>query len=226
MTDAATEIKKTWRIIAVGGDSVLELRAIWPKGVSGSQPPKVEHFYSRDYSGVDELKEAFEIEALRLNRAGFNIYVVMNPIRRDFAGPDATKDTDISYRDLLLIDIDRAGDTSSPATQAELDAAKQLSRRVRAFLAERGWPPPIEVMSGNGAHLYFVLGAINNDKDADVLIRQTLVSLARRFDNGLVAIDTTVFNASRITKVPGTIMRKGVATADRPYRMAVVCDEE
>ena len=226
MADPAVEIKNTWRIIEVCGNSVLELRAIWPKGVGVSQPPKVLHFYSRDYDSVDGLKAAFEEEALRLNREGFNIYMVMNPIRPDFSGPGAAKDSDIKYRDLLLIDIDRAGDTSCPATQAELDAAKDLAARVRAFLTELGWPTPIEVMSGNGSHLYFVLSEIKNDEEAAALIRQTLVGLAQRFNNGLVAIDTTVFNASRITKVPGTIMRKGVATEDRPYRMAVVCDEK
>ena len=49
-----------------------------------------------------------------------------------------------------------------------------------------------------------------------------LHELARKFNNGIVAVDTVVYNASRISKVPGTIARKGLNTAERPHRMAVV----
>jgi len=52
-----------------------------------------------------------------------------------------------------------------------------------------------------------------------------LHDLASRFDNSVVGIDKAVFNASRITKVPGTVMRKGQETPERPYRVAEVCDE-
>ena len=118
MADPAVEIKNTWRIIEVCGNSVLELRAIWPKGVGGSQPPKCVHFYRCDYGSVDELKEAFEGEALRLNRAGFNIYVVMNPIRHDFTGRGAAKDSNAVSRPFIfgsLILSERALLQSPPA---------------------------------------------------------------------------------------------------------------
>jgi hypothetical protein len=47
-----------------------------------------------------------------------------------------------------------------------------------------------------------------------------LKGLAERFNNEMVGIDTSVFNPSRITKVIGTMSRKGVASEDRPYRIA------
>jgi hypothetical protein len=77
-------------------------------------------------------------------------------------------------------------------------------------------------MSGNGHHLYYVLPEIQNDTDSAMYVESLLKNLAALFDNGIVKIDTGVFNASRITKVVGTIARKGPESEGRPYRMAVV----
>jgi hypothetical protein len=224
MPDAATEIKNMWTIFAVGPDSVIELRALSPKGATYPKSAQIKHFRAVSYASVSTCKEAVEMAALDLNDQGFNVYTVMNPIRPDFAGPGGAKDVDIRYRDLLLIDIDRVGDTSVPANQDEIDAAQALARTVRSEMAARGWIEPVVVMSGNGYHLYYVLD-LPNDGAATALVTQTLNQLAAKFNNAVVGIDTTVYNASRITKVPGTIMRKGIATEDRPYRMAVVCDD-
>lgn len=225
MTDAANEIKKMWNIFAIAPNSVIELRALTPKGAPSPKLPQIQHFRAASYASVGKCEEAVEAAALELNRQGFNVYVVMNPIRPDFAGPGAAKDEDIRYRDLLLIDIDRVGDTSVPANQDELDAAQALARKVREEMAARGWIEPVVVMSGNGYHLYYVLDELPNEDAATALISRTLNELAAKFNNEIVGVDTTVYNASRITKVPGTIMRKGIATEDRPYRMAVVCDD-
>jgi hypothetical protein len=219
------ELTKTWSLIAVDDSSVLELRPIWPKGAPDPKPVYPIHFRVKDYESIAACMTAFEVKALELNRQGFNVYTVMNPIRTDFAGPGAAKDADIRYRDLLLVDIDRVGDTSCPANQAELDAAKVLALEIRDYLAYRDWPDPILVMSGNGYHLYYILEGIPNDLESASLVRRFLKNLANRFDNSLVAVDTVVYNASRITKVPGTVARKGIETHDRSYRMAEVCDE-
>jgi hypothetical protein len=80
-------------------------------------------------------------------------------------------------------------------------------------------------MSGNGHHLYYILNEIPNTPESESVVEMVLHNLARKFDNTQVKVDTVVFNASRITKVPGTIMRKGVESMDRPFRMAVVYEE-
>jgi hypothetical protein len=219
-------IQKLWLIISLDESSVLELRALWPKGVPDRRPPRTKLFRAEDHAGTADLRAAFERQALALNAQGYNIYVVMNPIRADLVGSGSAKDTDIQHRQLLLVDIDRIGDTSSPANQAELDAAKALALEVRAYLQNRNWSPPILMLSGNGYHLYYRLNQLPNDKASAELICTTLKQLALKFSNQIVGIDTTVYNASRITKVPGTLMRKGLATEDRPYRMAEVCDEQ
>ncbi len=215
-TTQTEEIKKLWQIKATSSSSIIELRAI------KKQAPKPEIitklFKGKDFNSRDELHLAFEQEALRLNALGYNIYVVMNPINDSFVGGSAG-DKDIAYRDLLLIDIDRH-DTKNPANKIELEAAEALADKVASYLKGGGWDKPIKVMSGNGYHLYYILDRVANTDDIRDFIKDFLKDLAAAFDTDVVKIDTNVFNASRITKVVGTIAYKGEDSTDRPYRMA------
>ena len=211
-----SEIKKIWTLIELHQESIVELRAFADK-----KSPVVKHFYCTDFQSLDELRAAFEQAALKLNNDGFNIYTVMNPIKTDLQGRSA-RDKDIACRTLLLIDIDRAGATKNPATDDDIAAARRLAQEIAKYLADKGWPKPTQVMSGNGCHLYYKLDQLTNDDDTTELIKRVLKQLAKRFNNSDVNIDTVVYNASRITKVPGTIMRKGEAAEGRPYRKAVV----
>lgn len=210
------EIKKLWQIKLVGPKSVVELRAL-----KQGAHPVMKIFYGHEYADVAALRDEFEDEALKLNQQGYNIYIVMNPIKESFTGHSAS-DQDIQYRDLLLIDIDRAQKASEPADQAELDAALALSDEIISYLKSQGWDEPIRMMSGNGYHLYYILNQLPNDIKHKELIEGALKELADHFNNSVVKVDTVVFNASRITKVPGTIAYKGTATQTRPYRMARV----
>jgi len=220
MNNATTEIKNTWRVIGTGPSSILELRAIWPKGIGDKKTAIKKHFHVNKYPSLEQCKTAFEDEALKLNARGYNIYVVMNPIREDFAGGSA-KDEDIKYRNLILIDIDKVGNTGLPSTDDEVDAARQLADEIiEYFTLEQTWPEPIRVMSGNGHHIYYPLTNFQNNKDGKYVVGNFLNQLANKFNNNVVHVDTNVFNASRITKVVGTVARKGTQTSDRPYRMA------
>lgn len=219
-----SEIKKLWQIIPVGAESVLELRALPPAGLGAQLFPKTKHFRHKDYGSVAKLTGAFETEALSLNDAGYNIYIVMNPIKPDFV-PGSRKgvtDADIDYRNLMLIDIDRAGDTKNPATGEELSEAVLVAERIADFVRQKGWGEPLRVMSGNGQHLYLGLKDVDNSAESKRAVESALKGLAARFDTEGAKVDTTVFNASRITKVPGTLMRKGIETPVRPYRVATV----
>lgn len=222
MNNMGQEIKSLWNLIPVGDSSLLEMRGIWPSGIPNRKPAKVAHFYVPDYESPDDCRDAFEKAAIQLNLDGYNVYVVMNPIRPNLATGNA-KDADITYRHLMLVDIDRVEKMKLPANQAELDAAEGLARNIRSYMSEWGWPDPIVVMSGNGYHLYYALENLGNDDDSTKLVQTTLNNLAFTFDNDIVEVDTSVYNASRITKVPGTIARKGLESECRPYRMARVC---
>lgn len=218
---AANEIKKLWQIVASSSTSILELRAIWPSGILPAKKALVQLFRAADFLTVDECRSAFEAEALRLNSLGYNIYIVMNPIRESFQGKSAG-DADISHRDLLLIDIDRAEKKTEPATDHDVEAARLVADSIKTFMEELGCSDPIRAMSGNGHHLYYVLADMPNDEDSKSKVQQFLLTLAQRFDTDIVKVDTVVFNASRITKVLGTIARKGPESEGRPYRMAVL----
>ena len=219
MNTCKSEIKNLWRIIATGSNSILELRAIWPEGITPTQHPMTKCFHAVEYESLDACKKAFEVEALALNDRGYNIYIVMNPISKTFKGRSAS-DADISHRDLILIDIDRAQKAKAPATDEDVEAANQLAEEIMGYLEHREWPDPIRVMSGNGHHLYYVMPEFENDEESKKFVQSFLKSLAEKFDNDIVKVDTSVFNASRITKVVGTIARKGTESEGRPYRMA------
>ena len=225
VNSARFEVQKMWGIFYSDDKSVFELRALWPKGVPNEQPPVVRHYKVSNYSSLDACKAAFEQDALSLNAKGYNMYTLLNPLNPDFSGKGGAQNADILYRDLLLVDIDRTGETSEPATTAEVDAAKALAIQIRLYMDARGWAVPFVVMSGNGYHLYYVLEGVGNDSSSADLVKSVLNELAFKFDNATVSVDTCVHNAARITKVPGTIMRKGKESALRPYRMAEVCNE-
>jgi hypothetical protein len=211
-------IPEVWKIIDAGDESALELRAFHYQN-KGRVVSKV--FKPSDYESVALMKREFELLATELNAKGYNIYTAMNSINPNLQGGSA-RDKDITHRNLLLIDIDRAGATKNPATADDIKDARSLAKEIAKHLTDEGWPKPTQVMSGNGWHLYYKLDQLDNDDDTTELIKRVLKRLAKCFNNSEVNIDTVVYNASRITKVPGTIMRKGEETEERYFRKAVI----
>ncbi|HYH67436.1 MAG TPA: hypothetical protein VD866_22245 [Urbifossiella sp.] len=142
-----------------------------------------------------------------------------------------TADADVPARRWLIIDVDPVRPDESKkdsATDEEKAAAGEVADRVRAFLAAQGCAAPVVIDSGNGVHLYYRLteqlgGGHVADPSADQLAG-VLTCLNARFGTRAAEIDTTIFNASRLMKVPGTPARKGPGTADRPHRMSRVVE--
>lgn len=215
-----SQIRNHWLVHEQPEDAPLSLRAVKPKGSSLELIPRNVTFHPTDYVSADALKLAFESRAISLNEAGYNVYVVMNRIRSNFNSHEAVKDVDIIQRTTLLIDIDRVGDTSRPATDMEVDAAFHLADQIEGYLHGEGFPKPWRVHSGNGCHLYYRMSSVPNSVGERDVVERFLKGLASRFNNDIVGVDTSVFNASRITKVIGTVARKGAESADRPFRIA------
>ena len=121
----------------------------------------------------------------------------------------------------ILIDVDRAGDTSCPANEEEISEAVTLAKSIKAFLHDHSWPAPIAMLSGNGVHLLY---PVDTDAVAETssAIKSLLRHLGSKFDNDRVHVDKSVFNPSRIWKLPGTVARKGQETEDRFYREAKI----
>jgi len=197
-----------------GDRAVQEFRAIKKGGT-----PAVQLFHSNVYDGFDDMWADIERFAQGHNSQYYNLYGVMNTCRDDLYHKSVT-DADIAYRNWLLIDIDRAYTAKCPASDDEIEHAKRLANQIKHFMSEQGWPDPLEVMSGNGVHLYYDLNRMESDDEATTLIKTFLNLLADYFDNQYVKVDRSVYNASRITKVLGTIARKGEESTERPYREA------
>lgn len=220
------EIGKMWQIFPASDDSPIALRALAPKGGSHTLTPTNITFSPRQYPLVPARIEAFISWAASLSRHGYNVYTCLNPINPDFMGDMeneiAVTDRDIARRSLMLIDLDRAGACSSPASDAEIEAAAAVAQAIALFLKTEHGIEVFRTMSGNGHHLYLPLADCPNDDICKEWSQRLLKGLAKRFDTGSIKVDTSVYNAARITKVPGTIARKGRETTDRPFRLARV----
>lgn len=211
-----------WELIHIGPRSPISLRAI-PSALLHA-PVQDRTFTPRDYPAVAARKRAFENAAIALNMQGYNCYFVMNRIREVFLGTKPVADRDIFVRTLLLIDIDRAWKADCPASADELHDCMLVAKAVRTFLTDNGFPASCGAFSGNGFHLYYRLDNLLNDRFTRDRIKALLKGLAARFNTAKARIDTVVYNASRITKLPGTIAYKGTASTGRDYRMARLLD--
>ncbi len=191
-------------------EQVVELRAIQGRAVD------VGYFNERD-ALVDA---AVELDS----RA--SVYVTLNPIcpallarsaNRTRRGASATADPDVQRRRWLLIDLDPVRPSGISSSDPEHEAAIARARDVWRFLRDQGWPEPVAADSGNGAHLLYRVD-LPNDAEAHALIKGVLAALEFKLGDDVVTIDTSVFNAARITKVYGTLACKGDATPERPHR--------
>ena len=212
-----------WLNLFIEPGSVAELRALWPV-VDGSKPV-VNGFY-------DDLKKMACHSVAKGLGSATGIYWTLNPvapmllprrpntIAKAKAG-DGASDDDIVRRLWLLIDADPKRKAGISSTDAEKQAARDTINRVIEFLTARGWPAPIISDSGNGWHALYRID-LPNDEASTELVKRFLATLAGRFDDAAVGIDTNVFNASRICKLYGTLAAKGPNTKDRPHRVSCV----
>jgi hypothetical protein len=249
MTNIATseqtkDIAATYDLLA-HESGIVEVRAIATQFAKSSTWDG----YGDIISGYFNDRTAFVKCVTDLNRSKLikGIYATLNPVvpaligraenRLKAAGKKSptTSDDDIMHRHCLLIDADPFRPAEIASTQPEMEAAKAKADEVAAYLNTNGWPEFYRGNSGNGAHLVGLIDLPNND-ESSLLISDFLKFLdwkfgtvpsdnkeaKRQFNQGVinVGIDTTVYNASRISKVYGTKVCKGDNTADRPHRVA------
>ena len=204
-----------------GKDDIIELRALHTKGRARTDAGYFDGEHRDNLAG----------EAVRLSAAEAAVYVTLNPLNpqllsrcknrvQDFAKKTAT-DTNVTRRRWLLLDFDPQRLTDTSATDEQLAAAKACAKRCYTALKEKGWPEPTAAMSGNGYHLLYPVDLPNDDESRD-LIKGVLSGVAAQFDDEMVTIDQSVFNAGRIIKMYGTIANKGDHTTDYPWRLSTL----
>jgi hypothetical protein len=137
-----------------------------------------------------------------------------------------TQDKEIVERKELYLDFDPKRIAGISSTDAEHEAALTFMVQVTEALTWLyGWPVPCLIDSGNGGHARYMLETLPNDQASTDLVRAVLKTVAAKFNTDQVSIDTSVFTASRIIRVPGTPARKGEDTPDRPHRVSRILRE-
>jgi hypothetical protein len=212
------EIRDTLDLLFPAG-AVFEVRAL---GVSTPdwRAPHTEHGYFDDHGrGAHAAAEC--------TPCADGVYVTLNHVRpellhrahnrmRAARAGSGTADSDIVRLRWLLVDADLVRPAGIPSTDVEHARALQVVRAVRRFLVEDlSWPPGVLADSGNGGHYQLPLDLAPDRKD---VCKQVLEAIALRFSTPEVSIDRTTWNPARITKLYGTLARKGDDTAERPHR--------
>ena len=159
------------------------------------------------------------------------IYATLNPCEEAcmsraqgehiiYAGKNpTTSDKEIAGRNFILIDIDPERPAGVNATDEEKYYAKVMARNVFKYLRNVGFYDPVIADSANGYHLYYKVRLANTPENTE-LVKTFLKVLEMHFTDEHCKIDTTVYNASRISKIIGTSSAKGRNTEKRPQRMS------
>lgn len=159
------------------------------------------------------------------------LYVTANPIdpallarnhnKLEFGSQTTTTDAEVTARRWFLVDLDPVRVPGISSTDKELSWAVERGEDIQQWLTSLGWPLPMVVNSGNGVHLMYRVDA-PNDEPTRATFEFATKMLAAIFSDDKINVDTSVWNASRIWKIAGTIAAKGSDTEDRPHRVAKI----
>ena len=224
-------ISTTFRTLYQPGD-VCEVRALLrgPRGLS----PFYDGWSSGIVYGYFDNGAALESAVVPLDESGLcsGIYVTLNPVQPDLMaramnrlkgakkGTPTATDADIVCRRWVLVDVDPVrgvGKVDVSSTVDELRLSVETAKAVKEYNQAGGMPDPRMALSGNGVHLLYPVDLPNDDKSRDD-IQGLLNMLSRLFSTPKIKIDVSVFNAGRITKLYGTVARKGDNHPLRPWR--------
>lgn len=209
----------------IGAGQTFELRILKARSGTGRT-----HTESGFYGSASLVK--FFCDALRHSGKALGAYWTPNALNPDLRSRrcdrldwaetgELAKDGDVVRRRYLLIDVDPVRISGISSTDAEKAIAMEMAIAIREHFRELNWPDPVYADSGNGAHLMYRVDLPAEDAG---LLERCLHAIANRFDNDLVKVDQTVFNASRIWKLYGTMACKGDNTKERPHRLAKLVD--
>ncbi|MBD8052037.1 hypothetical protein [Limnohabitans radicicola] len=213
-------VDEMWSVFNEPGPLVIEVRSIWPKDITPIQRTLSRCFDSEHYYDLAAFRLAVEAYVTEMNQRGYNMYATLNPLRSGLSQSHCAVDKDVTCRRRLLIDIDRDQGKEHPASDAQIQAAWVLADQINRYFNDLGWPNPVRVMSGNGYHLVYPLDDLPNTDEVTHAVRELLRNLKEKFSGNGLSVDTSVSNASRVTKLPGTLARRGIEIENHPYRVA------
>lgn len=203
-----------WFDIMKGDNELVEIRLIGSnKNASG---------YFRDAKTL--------IDAIKPYTDTHNVYFTLNKIDPACYGREqrdrvlqrvknTTSDAEIVCRDWVLVDLDAKRLSGVCSTKEEAIKAYEKGQEVYKYLMDNGFYEPIVVFSSSGVHLYLRCALLNNEENTK-LVKRFLNALSMLFSDEHVDCDTSVFNAARISRLPGSYSCKGANNdPTRPQRM-------
>ena len=199
---------------------IVEIRCV---GVDG-HGKRIDSGYFSDFQKAAEAVQPYVNDG-----STRGVYFSLNPVAPGLIArasnrikpwaSDTTADADITRRTWLFIDCDPVRPSGISATDEQVQRSYQRAIEIGTWLMQLGIPTPTWAMSGNGSHLAVPI-SLPNDQDSLELVRGVLRTLDAKFTDVHVKIDTSVYNASRICRLYGTIARKGDLLPTNPHRMA------
>jgi hypothetical protein len=138
---------------------------------------------------------------------------------------NVTGDAHVVRRTSFAIDFDPQRPSGAdgkklkiPASEGAHHAAIAVAESVKRWLATYGWPDPMVVDSGNGAWLHYYVN-LPNDDDSKTLVDRCLRAVKRHVDENYprakVDVDTSIGNAARVGRLPGTMNVKGAPVPEQ-----------
>jgi len=160
-----------------------------------------------------------------------NVYIGTNPLLPDMLAVannrmrravNRPKDSSVLELRHFLIDFDPEKPAKGmSSSDEEKNEAYRLASVVDAYLQDMWGVVPAFCDSGNGYHLIFRID-MPNEKGSVEVLKRVLASLSAEFSTEKCSIDPKTFNPSRLTKLYGTIARKGDPVEGRPHRKSEI----
>lgn len=207
-------IRKWWDVF-VGAEGFTEIRILG------------KFTYSGYFKSLDNLLEAIQPYAEMEDE---QIYFVLNEIDPSCYGRKqcekfvkgakiTTNDSDIIYRRWVLCDFDPVRRSGTNSTDEQLGYAHQKAQAVFRFLRDRGFSEPVICKSGNGYHCLYRIDEPATDEVTEI-IKDFFKYMSSIFTDDKVDFDVKNFNAARISKLYGTMAKKGANIEGMPWRMS------
>lgn len=138
---------------------------------------------------------------------------------------NSTSDEEITAYKYILVDVDVEKKTGISSSDEEVAEAKEALKSVYLFLMGMGFAKPLLAFSGNGFHaIYKTHIPLTDENRTEVTdtIKRFLKVLNKYCGSAKAHPDEVTFNPARITKLIGSVARKGSDTKERPHRLSKI----
>lgn len=196
----------------------------WLESLQGGEPDTWREVrYIRPHETTDtcgtffqDVTDSLLDEVEEMNSKGFGIYATLNPVEPDKAAvkprlsKSLTTKASIRHRSFLLVDLDRKTKGTKSATEADLRDSLEVATSICDMITS-SFPDvtqPAVICSGNG-HAVIIPVFMANTKESTEAARRLLIHLNQIFcADRQCQVDDSVTDASRVSRVPGTINTK------------------